>query len=275
MPEGKSFFDIIKWKLVTSTVVGIALWFTAGFFEFPLVFKIEFVCYAVLGFLLFVLLDLPPMPEVSGGKAIASIVVFYLPCAGVYTAGGTFLPQFDPAWEMGKIQKITDAKLRANPEVTPNELSAQADEVRDLAGEIMARLSSLEETMTGQSQEFDTEAPRRRPTADPDGDPVAYGKDVYEIYECYNCHKLGGKGGVKKRGPKMDNLGNITTAEDLKKKIFYPKTFMAEGFEKAFKKKTMPDKYKELMTDGELDALVIYLMTLKNDKVETPKMIPQ
>jgi len=35
----------------------------------------------------------------------------------------------------------------------------------------------------------------------------------------------------------------------------------------------MPDKYKELMTDEELDALAAYLSTLKNPSVETPKPI--
>lgn len=277
MGEGKSFFRMIKWKLITSTTVGVALWFASGYFEFPMVFRLMFVSYAVFGFLIFVLLDLPPMPEFSGGKAVAGIVVFYLLCSAMYTAGGTFLPQFDPEWEKGKIKKITDAKLRANPGITPMELGEKADEVNELAYEIMDRLSALEKSMMGESAGFDTSAPRRRPTADPLGDPVAYGMDVYEIYECYNCHKIGGKGGVKKRGPHLDNIGNIATSEDLKTKIFKPKTFMAEGFKKAFKKKTMPDKYKELMTDAELDALVIYLMTLKDTaaKPETPKMLPQ
>jgi mono/diheme cytochrome c family protein len=35
----------------------------------------------------------------------------------------------------------------------------------------------------------------------------------------------------------------------------------------------MPDKYKELMTDQEIDAMVAYLTTLKDASVQTPKPI--
>jgi len=59
----------------------------------------------------------------------------------------------------------------------------------------------------------------------------------------------------------------------MKEKILYPRTWMAEGFEKEYNKKQMPDKYKELMFDQEVDALVAYLATLKNPSVETPKPI--
>ena len=96
---------------------------------------------------------------------------------------------------------------------------------------------------------------------------------MYNLYECYNCHKLGGKGGTKKRGPHMDNLGNILTKELIKQKIFNPMLFYAEGFEKEYKKGLMPKKYKELMTDGELEVLVTYLATLKDTSVKTPKPV--
>ncbi|HSG05930.1 MAG TPA: hypothetical protein VLB09_05990, partial [Nitrospiria bacterium] len=74
MVDGKGFFGMIKWKLITSTVVGIALFVVSGILGFPLIFQIMFAFYAVLGFLVFVLLDLPPMPEISGGKAIIGIL---------------------------------------------------------------------------------------------------------------------------------------------------------------------------------------------------------
>jgi len=35
----------------------------------------------------------------------------------------------------------------------------------------------------------------------------------------------------------------------------------------------MPDKYKELMSDQEIDELVAYLSTLKDASVQTPKPI--
>jgi hypothetical protein len=61
--------------------------------------------------------------------------------------------------------------------------------------------------------------------------------------------------------------------EDLKRKIFDPKVFVAKGFEKEHKKGVMPDNYKEIMDDSELEALVAYLTTLKDTRVETPEPI--
>jgi mono/diheme cytochrome c family protein len=48
---------------------------------------------------------------------------------------------------------------------------------------------------------------------------------------------------------------------------------MAEGFEKEYDKKLMPGKYKELMSDQEIDALIAYLVTLKDASVQTPKPV--
>jgi cytochrome c553 len=48
---------------------------------------------------------------------------------------------------------------------------------------------------------------------------------------------------------------------------------MAEGFEKEYNKKLMPDKYKELMADQDIDQLVAYLSSLKDPSVETPKPV--
>lgn len=117
---------------------------------------------------------------------------------------------------------------------------------------------------------------KKEETTTPGGtqaDPVAYGKEVYKDYECYNCHKIGGKGGVKRRGPELDNIGSLVPAEMLKKKLLDPKTFFAEGFEKEYKKGVMPDNFPDLMSDKEMDALVAYLTTLKNPAAKTPKPI--
>lgn len=280
MTGQKGLFDIIKWKLVGSVVIGAVLWFASGAFEFPLVFRIMFVLYAILGFFIFVLLDLPPMPELSGGKAIVALLVFYVLCSAVYTGAGVYLPQFDPEWEKGKIQKIIEAKKRAHPTLTPQELNQQTKDLTAKTDDLMERLAKLEETMTGESSAGKGPSPeelakKRAAMASgaPPSDPIAYGKDVYELYECYNCHKIGGKGSVKKRGPVLDNIGSLTTVEHLKKKIYDPKYLMADGFEKEFNKGLMPKNYNELISEGELDALAAYLASLKNTSVETPKPI--
>lgn len=81
-----------------------------------------------------------------------------------------------------------------------------------------------------------------------------------------------GEGG-KKRGPELDNIGAYMTAKELKEKILDPQSYMAEGFEKDYNKKKMPDKYKDLMEDKDVEVLAAWLATLKNPSVNTPKPI--
>jgi mono/diheme cytochrome c family protein len=99
---------------------------------------------------------------------------------------------------------------------------------------------------------------------------VERGKQAYEDWECYNCHKVGGKGGVKRRGPELDNIGNLVSPEALRAKILQPTFFLAKGFEEEYDKVTMPDDYGKRMSDDEVNALVAYLSTLKDTSVETP-----
>src|SRR5206468_12431620 len=105
------------------------------------------------------------------------------------------------------------------------------------------------------------------------GNLLALGKEQYDQQECYNCHKISGKGSVKKRGPVLHNIGSLMKPEEMKEKLLNPRSWMAEGFEKEYNKKLMPDKYKELMSDQEIDELVAYLSTLKDASVQTPKPI--
>ena len=104
------------------------------------------------------------------------------------------------------------------------------------------------------------------------GDFMKIGEEQWQLHECYNCHKLKGEGG-KKRGPELDNIGSYLTAAEIKQKIFYPKTYMAEGFEKEWEKGKMPDKFKDVMEDSDAMALASWLSTFKNTSVNTPKPI--
>lgn len=277
MSEQRGWFEILKWKVIATVIIGAGLFFGSGMLGFPLIFQLMFVGYALLGLVAFVMLDMPPLPQLSGAKALLSLVAFYAVVSVVFTGAGKALPQFDPEWEKGKIHKILEAKKAAKSQVTTAELSQQTERLNERAEALLGRVAKLEEIVTGKVSVTadDIRVASAATGAAANLDPVAYGKEVYDLYECYNCHKIGGKGSTKKRGPILDNLGNITTAADLKKKIFEPMTFMAEGFEKEFKKKLMPKNYPELMSEQELEALVTYLMTLKNPSVETPKMVPQ
>jgi mono/diheme cytochrome c family protein len=215
------------------------------------------------------------MKEITGGKAILALVIFYIACSAVYVAASNLLPQYDPEWEKGKIAKILEKKKKAAETVSTKELYTKTQELMEKADALMVKLEGLE---GGSGEMFKITKPLNKPKRTP-GVPltpeelIAVGKEAYDLYECYNCHKIGGKGGTKKRGPKLDNIGSLLKPEDMKRKILDPKSIAAEGFEKEHKKGLMPDNYKEIMEEEELDALVAYLATLKDTSVDTPKPI--
>ena len=258
--------NVLK-KGVIGVVIGVLLVVGAKMTHFPFVFQVMFFIYAMLGAFVFILLDAPAMKRLEGFKAVGALVVFYLLLSGLYIAGATILPQFDPSVEAGKIEKILKARRARTAQGKADELIARAKELDSRAKAISKQLASLggaakvevvEETTAGGGAAA--------------GDLVALGKEQWELQECYNCHKLFGQGG-KKRGPEMDNIGNLMTPEQIKEKILYPKKWKAEGFDKQYKKGKMPDKYRDLMFDEEIDALVAFLASLKDASVNTPKPI--
>jgi len=234
------------------------------FHPFPLVFQIMFFLYAMLGAFVFILLDAPPMKRLEGGKAIIVVVLFYTIISGALIGGASSLPQYDPEIERGKIVKILKLRRAKSEQGKADELIARAKVLDERAKAISKLLRSLG---AGAKVEVVEEV-----SAAASGDIVSLGKEQWELQECYNCHKLFGAGG-KKRGPKMDNIGNLMTPEQLKEKILFPMSWKAEGFDKQYKKGKMPDKYRDLMFDEEIDALVAFLATLKDTSVDTPKPI--
>ena len=234
--------------------------------HFPLVFQIMFFIYAMLGAAVFILLDAPSLNRLEGIKAIIGLVLFYLVLSGVYIGGASGLPQYDPEVEKGKIEKILKARRARTQQGKAEELIARAKALNERAVSIEQQLRAL-----GGGVQVVEEAATPVSSAAA-GDLVALGQEQWELQECYNCHKLFGKGG-KKRGPELDNIGNLMTPEALRQKILDPKSWKAEGFDKQYKKGKMPDKYKDLMFDEEVDALVAFLATLKDASVNTPKPI--
>ncbi len=265
------WLNIFK-KTFLGGVLSLITWWVAGAMHFPFVFQVMFVLYIALGVGVFILLDAPPMPALSGGVALVGVIVFYFVISLVFVAGGAILPQYDPNVEKGKIQKLLTPRLAQTDYGKRLALEARVAALDEQAASIMSRLNDIGGTAVAAVGPV-TVSSGPLDLASFGDDPVAAGKEVYNLYECYNCHKLGGQGGTKKRGPHMDNLGNVLTKEQIRQKIFEPTLFYAEGFEKEFKKGLMPKKYKELMTDGELEVLVTYLATLKDTSVLTPKPI--
>jgi hypothetical protein len=145
----------------------------------------------------------------------------------------------------------------------------------DKADALMARLQAIggDTAVAGASVSPNGDKPAGAMPATADGgDLVALGKEQWNLQECYNCHKLFGEGG-KKRGPELDNIASLMTPDELRQKVLDPQSWMADGFEKEYEKKKMPDKYKELMEEKDVDALIAFLATLKNPSVNTPKPI--
>lgn len=269
MDHRKSWFQIIFWKLIIAAVVGGGLFFGAGAAGFPMIYRFAFTGYAVLGFIVYVVLDMPPMKPLSGWAAGVGILVFYIVVSGGYIIAGNVLPQFEPEFEIEGIARKTE-KFKRDAE-HDQKLLAQTRELAGKADKIMARLAEIE---SGQGVDLSSIQVKGVSIASRDVsnmDPIERGKLVYVDHECGNCHKVGGKGG-KKRGPKLDNIGNLANKDQLKDKIFNPDAWHAEGFEERTKDK-MPEKYKDVMSDEELEALVSYLLTLKDTSVDTPKPV--
>ncbi len=263
----QSFMKSVLKKTVIGIIIGVILVVVAQMTHFPHVFQVMFFIYAMLGTLVFILLDAPPMTRLEGMKALGALVVFYLLLSGMYIAGASILPQFDPAIEAGKIEKLLKARRARTEQGKADELIARAKELDERAKAISKQLASL----GGAAQQVEVVEEKSGGGA-ASGDLIALGKEQWELQECYNCHKLFGSGG-KKRGPVLDNIGNLMTPEALRDKILNPKSWMAEGFEKQYKKGKMPDKYRDLMFEEEVDALVAFLASLKDASVETPKPI--
>ncbi len=265
MAEQSLTRNIIK-KGAIGVLLGIILAGVAKATHFPFVFQVMFFIYAMLGAAVFILLDAPSLRRLEGIKAIIGLVLFYLVLSGVYIGGASGLPQYDPEIEKGKIEKLLKARRARTQQGKAEELIARAKALNERAVSIEQQLKIL-----GGGVQVVEEAATPASTAAA-GDLVALGKEQWELQECYNCHKLFGKGG-KKRGPELDNIGNLMTPEALRQKILDPKSWKAEGFDKQYKKGKMPDKYKDLMFDEEIDALVAFLATLKDASVNTPKPI--
>ena len=255
-------------KILIGLVIGAILWVGTMALDFPTIFRWMFFAYAALGTVVFLILDAPNVKPMSGFKALGALLVFYAILCTVYIAGASLWPQYDPEDEKGKIDKILAPKRKATEQGKADELIARAKALDEQAKALAERIKALggDQAPTAQSPG----APAAAVAAG--GDILKLGEEQWQLQECYNCHKLKGEGG-KKRGPELDNIGSYLTIDDIKQKILDPKSWMAEGFEKEFEKGKMPDKYKDLMEEGDVVALASWLVTFKNPSVNTPKPV--
>ena len=182
MAEQSLTRSILK-KGVVGVVVGIILVVAARATHFPEVFQIMFFMYAMLGALVFILLDAPAMPRFEGVKAVISLIIFYAILSGAYIGGASILPQFDPEIEKGKITKVLKLRKARSQQGKAEELIARAKVLNERARSIEQQLRAL----GGSQIAVEVEAGPASGAAA--GDLVALGLEQWDLQECYNCHK--------------------------------------------------------------------------------------
>jgi mono/diheme cytochrome c family protein len=94
-----------------------------------------------------------------------------------------------------------------------------------------------------------------------DAAKIESGKKVYaeaKPMACKACHSVAGAGNAK--GP-LDGVGSKLSAGDIKAWLRTPKEMAAKA--KAERKPPMPVYSPEKLSDGDLDALTAYLLSLK------------
>src|SRR3989442_13349701 len=97
-------------KALLGAIVGAILIGVAKALAFPPVFQRMFFIYAMLGVVVFVLLDAPALKPLSGMDALVALVAFYALLPAVYIGGAPLRPQYDPGGEGGKSGQLLEAK---------------------------------------------------------------------------------------------------------------------------------------------------------------------
>src|SRR3989441_2024694 len=97
-------------KALWGAIAGTFLMGVARALASPPVFQRMFFIYAMLGVVVFVLLDAPALKPLSGMDALVALVAFYALLSAVYIGGASLLPQYDPVDGKGRIDKILEAK---------------------------------------------------------------------------------------------------------------------------------------------------------------------
>jgi mono/diheme cytochrome c family protein len=261
-------------KLGIALVVGGAVVAIAHSQEVPSDFQLLWAIFAMIGAVVFMMLDAPPLNAMHGGKSLFAVVAFWIVVITVCIAGASLLPQFDPADEQGKINKLLEKQRAVSQQGKAEELIARAKALGEQVKALEERIKALGagQAVVATSAPPPGDAKPAEAASDGASDVMKVGEEQWQLQECYNCHKLRGEGG-KKRGPELDNIGSLMTVEEIREKIVNPKSFMAEGYDKEWQKGVMPDKFKDLMDPKEMVALATWLGSFKNTSVNTPKPI--
>lgn len=103
---------------------------------------------------------------------------------------------------------------------------------------------------------------------------IEAGKKVYKDFECANCHNIT-SGGEVKRGPVLSEV-DLGNADHIRESIVDPYKEIKKPYADNPKvARSMPDYFGKTMTKDELDAIVIFLESVKGNAtsaVPTDKM---
>src|SRR6266852_5002284 len=128
---------MIRKLLIAAALIPI-VWFGTAAIHFPPIFQKMFVLYVLLGLTVFLLLDAPPLPNLKGWQAVAALIGFYAVISAAYIGGASFLPQYDPTVEKGKIDKIVKPKME-----TPKARRAKLEEMVKKSEELQAKTGAV------------------------------------------------------------------------------------------------------------------------------------
>lgn len=208
----KSLVKNILPKFVVYIIGAVIVSIVVSKTGFPILFVKLFNVFVFLCFLMYVILDLPPMKTLTPGRAARNLLLTFILMTVIYVGVGNFLPQFNVQFEIETINKPPMKRIEAGPEL------------------------------------------------------IAAGKDVFGSNKCWNCHKAAEEG-TSMRGPSFDlwQIG-LNTREYLIENITDPRKEQAFGFEDKKSKKAMPTYFGEEISDVEMDALLAFLGTLRNEE---------
>jgi len=115
----KGIFKNIISKVPVIVVLSIIIWFTAGHYGFPIWWQIEFVAFAVVGLIFFVILDMKTMKLEKGTvHTTIRLLATYALASIMFITITTHLPQFSPEIELAKLNRPPiDLSGLAGPEV--------------------------------------------------------------------------------------------------------------------------------------------------------------
>ena len=99
--------------------------------------------------------------------------------------------------------------------------------------------------------------------AAPDPKLVEAGKKLYETQKCIQCHMIEGKGGTLTKQFPLDGVGAKLPAADIRRWLTHPAEMEAKLPTQPKLKMSMR---KYVLTPADLDALVAYMLTLKEKK---------